>query len=71
MSATDYIAIDVAILFYYSDIAILSIKGADCRCIISGISKTGAINLMQNADLTGKKRNIIKHKQFIFIYENG
>ena len=37
-----------------SDIAILSIKGSDCRCIISLISKIEAINLMQNPDLNKK-----------------
>ena len=37
-----------------SDIAILNIKGSDCDCIISLISKNEAINLMQNADLTEK-----------------
>ena len=37
-----------------SDITILNIKGADCRCIISIISKGEAINLMQNIDLTKK-----------------
>ena len=36
------------------DIAVLSIKGSDYRCIISLISKSKAINLMQNADLTEK-----------------
>ena len=36
------------------DISILKIKGSDYRCIISLISKTGALNLMQNADLTEK-----------------
>ena len=35
-----------------SDIAILNIKKADYRYIISGIRKNKAINLMQNADLT-------------------
>ena len=35
-----------------SDIAILNIKGSDYRCIISLISRTEAINLIQNADLT-------------------
>ena len=35
-----------------SNIAILNIKSADYCCIISGISKTEAINLMQNIDLT-------------------
>ena len=37
-----------------SDIAILNIKGSDCRCIISLISKNEAMNLLQNADLTEK-----------------
>ena len=37
-----------------SDIAILNIKGSDYQCIISSISKDEAINLMQNAYLTGK-----------------
>ena len=35
-----------------SDIAILNIKGSDYGCIINGVSKNEAINLMQNADLT-------------------
>ena len=34
------------------DIAILKIKRADYRCIISGIIKTKAINFMQNIDLS-------------------
>ena len=38
-----------------SDIAILNIKCSDYRCIISGISKNEAINLMQNTDLTEKQ----------------
>ena len=37
-----------------SDIAILIIKGSDYCCIISGISKNDAINLMPNVDLTEK-----------------
>ena len=43
-----------------SDISVLNINNADYYCIISGISKSGAINLMQNIDLTEKKWNIIK-----------
>ena len=35
-----------------SDIAILNIKGSDYCCIINGIGKNEAINLMQIADLT-------------------
>ena len=34
------------------DIAILNISGADYRCIIKGISKSDAMNLLQNANLT-------------------
>ena len=30
------------------DVTILNIKGSDYCCIISGISKSDAINLMQN-----------------------
>ena len=37
-----------------SDIAILNIKSADNCFIMSGISKTEVINLMQNIDLTEK-----------------
>ena len=52
------------------DIAILNIKGSDYCCIISLISKNEVINLMQNADLTEKKWNLIKYRDFIFIYIN-
>ena len=34
-----------------SNIAILSIKGANYHCIISRISESEAINLMQNTDI--------------------
>ena len=37
-----------------SDIAILNIHGTDYCCIISEISKSDAINLMQNINLTEK-----------------
>ena len=37
------------------NIAILNIHGADYHCIISEISKSEAINLMQNIDLTEKR----------------
>ena len=37
-----------------SNIAILNIKGSNYCCIINGIAKDEAINLMQNADLTEK-----------------
>ena len=35
-----------------SDTAILNIKGSNCRCFISLISKNEAVKLMQNDDLT-------------------
>ena len=37
-----------------SNIAILNINASDYRCIISGIRKNEAINLMQNTYLTKK-----------------
>ena len=41
-----------------SDIAILSIKSADCCCNISGISRNEAINLNQNTDFTEKSKTL-------------
>ena len=38
-----------------SDIVILNINTADYRCISSRISKSEAVNLLKNADLTGKR----------------
>ena len=37
-----------------SNIAILNINGVDFCCIMNGMSKSGAITLLQNADLTEK-----------------
>ena len=37
-----------------SGITILNIKSTDYRCIISGISKSEAINVMHNIELTEK-----------------
>ena len=42
----------------FSDVAILNIKGADYCCIISRISKSEAIILVQNIDLTEKIRTL-------------
>ena len=44
---------------------ILNIKGADYCCIISRISKSEAINLMQNIDLTEKGKKNKKHKHLL------
>ena len=40
----------------FGNITILNIKGSDYLCIISLISKSDSINLMQNGDLTEKSR---------------
>ena len=37
------------------DIAILNIRGVECHCIITGICKCDAVNLLQNADLTEER----------------
>ena len=44
----------------FSDITILSIKSVDYRCVISGISKGEAMNVMQNTDSTEKKAEHFK-----------
>ena len=41
-----------------NDIAILNISGADYHCNINEISKSDAVNLLQNADLTEKSGNL-------------
>ena len=46
-----------SLMILLSDIAISNIESTDYRCIISGISKSGAINLMQNIDLTEKEEH--------------
>ena len=38
------------------NIGILNINGADFHCIINGISKSEAINLLQNINLSEKSR---------------
>ena len=43
----------------FSDIAILSIKGSDYRCITSRIRRKEVINLTQNIDLTKKSRTLL------------
>ena len=43
-----------------SEIYVLNIKGADYRCVISGIIKSEVINLMQNIDLTEKYETLQK-----------
>ena len=40
-----------------SDVAILSIKDYNYRCIISGINKSEVIHLMQNTSLAKKSRH--------------
>ena len=54
-----------------SDIAILKIKSSDYRCIISLISKSEAINLMQNADLTKKSRTLSSIKNLLLYIKMG
>ena len=41
-----------------NDTAILNMNGADYGCIINGISKSGALNLLKSADLT--KKGVLK-----------
>ena len=43
-----------------SNIAILNINSADYCCIIKRINKSKVMNLLQNANMTGKKWNIMR-----------
>ena len=54
-------------------IAILDINGADYRCIINGISKSGASKLLKNVDLTKKEyqKDFKNYKKFIPIHKMG
>ena len=47
------------------DIAIFNIKSADYCCVISGVSESETIKLMQNIDLTGKRKTSLNSKFFI------
>ena len=55
-----------------SDIAILNSKVSDYCCIISLISNNGAIKLLQNTDLTAKRRTQWKEMENykLKIYKN-
>ena len=45
-----------------SNIYILNIKNADYHCLINRISKSEAIKLLQNIDLTEKSKTLPKNK---------
>ena len=49
----------------FNNIAILKIKNADYHYIINTISKSEAINLMQNTNLTEKVEHYRKHKNLL------
>ena len=54
-----------------SDIAILNINNSDYRCIIGRISKSEAVNLLKNADLT-EKIGTSEHLYFIgYFYDDN
>ena len=54
-----------------SNIAILNIKSGNYHCIISGISKSEAINLMQNTDLYQKSGTLLGHKSLLSYIKMG
>ena len=49
---------DLLMMSVNLDIAIFSINNVDYRCIINEISKSDALNLLQNADLI-KERGVL------------
>ena len=54
-----------------SNIAILNINGADYCCIFNENCKNEDTNLLQNADLSLKKWNIIKHNCSLLCIKDG
>ena len=50
------------------DIAILSINSIDFKCIISGISKSEAVKVLQNVDFN-EKRWALKNLNFLTVYK--
>ena len=48
----------------FDDIATLDINGVNYRYIISKISKSKAVHLFQNTNLSKKKRDIKNYKLF-------
>ena len=57
-------------IYELCDFAILNIKSADYHCIITRISKSKTINLMQNIALT-ENSGTLQNIKFIFTYKNG
>ena len=49
-------------------IAILNIHSVDYGCNINRINRSDTVSLLQNADLTEKKRNIKKKKEIVMPY---
>ena len=54
-----------------SNIAILNINRADHRCFINRINKHKVMNLLQNANMTGEKWNIIQHSFPLLCIKDG
>ena len=62
---------DVLMMFVnLSDIAILNVNVVDYCCIITGISKSEAVNLLQKADLNEKNVNFFFYFLYIYIFED-
>ena len=54
-----------------SNIVILNINRADYRCFINRINKHKVMNLLQNANMTGEKWNIIQHSFSLLCIKDG
>ena len=51
-----------------NDIAILNIQGVDYHCIINGIGKSEAVNLLKNTDLNEERRLLQKLKKINYYH---
>ena len=50
---------------YFNDLAIVSVKGNDCRILFWYLSKGETMNWLRNPDLIEKRWNITKHKNLL------
>ena len=54
-----------------SSIVILNLTGVDYRCIVNKIWKCKTVHVLENADLSLKKWNIIKYKFSLSCIKDG
>ena len=54
-----------------NSVAVLNIHGSDYHCMIVGITKDEAINLLKDTNMAEKSETLQNYKIFFIIYKNG